>query len=135
MSGWLKFALIQLIALVVMVVGWFLLLPLAWFRAWTPRYSLHYPERIVDVWRGGQLTWIWGNEEDGVTGAAFYRAQFKDARVCAYLWSAWRNSANNLRWVFADKGGPFYRIERWGWYFQAGFRPDTGWPVLSAGRI
>jgi hypothetical protein len=78
---------------------------------------------------------LWGNAEDGVTGPQFYRAQHPNERWCAYLWSAWRNSCNNLRWIVAWRTGPFFRKEWHGWYFQAGFRQDTGWPVLSAGKI
>jgi hypothetical protein len=51
------------------------------------------------------------------------------------MWSAWRNSCSNLRWPLGLKNGPFvrYYFNNKIWYFQAGFRPDAGWPVLSAG--
>jgi hypothetical protein len=128
---------VELIAFAAMLVGWVLLLPFAAFRLWKDAPSRHYPGVIIPVWRWRIIDIVWGNDEDGVIGAEFYRKRFPDERVCAYMWSAYRNSSNNLRWVFAWKGGPFYRWESKGkkWYFQAGFRRDFGWPVLSAGRM
>jgi len=141
--GWIWFAIVQLVALAFTVVGWLLLIPFAWSRAWVVRRSrvADFDGRQVTAWRGGWLTWPWGNEEDGVTGADFYRERFKDERRCAYLWSAWRNPANNLRFVFRWRGGPFKRWE-WTWtlrgashplYFQLGWYPN-GYPVLSGGK-
>lgn len=133
-SAWLLFSIIQMIAFVVMLFGILLLLPLCALRYWTIRESRYFPGRTIAVWRGGWLTWIWGNEEDGVIGADFFRARFKDERLSAYLWSAWRNPANNLRFIFQWKGGPFWRRERSGWYVQAGWN-SSGYPVLSGGRM
>lgn len=124
---------LQTVSLAATIVGWFLLLPLSAFKLWHTAPSLHFP-RSVTVWNGGYLTWIWGNEEDGVLPDARnnYMTWAPDW-LRAYVWSAWRNSANNLRFVCTHVGGPWLQVRRWGWYFQAGFRPDTGWPVLSAG--
>jgi hypothetical protein len=135
-AAWAWFAMVQLIALLVTVLGWVLLIPFAALRLWTMRESRYFPGRQIAVWRGGWLMWPFGNEEDGVTGAEFYRARFKDDRLCAYLWSAWRNSANNLRFVFRWQGGPFWRWEnaKHTFYVQCGFYPN-GYPVLSAGRM
>jgi hypothetical protein len=76
---------------------------------------------------------IYGNSEDGCTGPAWYNPNRTAWRT--YLWSAWRNSTHNLMIMLSWKGGPFYR-----WtnkantlYFQCGYRPDNGFPVLSAG--
>lgn len=134
--GWVSFAGVQLAAAAAFPIGVVLLFPFAGLSAWTTRESRYILGRTITVWRGGWLTWIWGNEEDGVTGAPFYQAQFKDIRVCAYLWSAWRNSANNLRFVFKWVGGPFYRWENatHTFYVQAGWYPN-GFPVLSAGAM
>lgn len=52
----------------------------------------------------------------------------------AYMWSAWRNSTDNLKYVFQWTGGPFKRWEFRGWYGQAGWN-SHGLPVLSAGRM
>jgi len=101
--GWLYWIVWQALAVVLMVVGWFLLLPLALCGAWhdRPGLSKHYPGRTVKAWRGGWLTLPWDNEEDGVTGAAWYSAKHPTWPLWmrAYLWSAWRNSANNLRFL------------------------------------
>lgn len=134
-TGWLWFAVVQLIALLATVIGWILLAPPAALQCWKTRESMYFPTKQIPVWRGGWLTWIWGNEEDGVIGNAAHQMRYrKNPRLGAYLWSAWRNSANNLRFVFRWQGGPFCRREFRGWYVQAGWYPN-GFPVLSAGRI
>lgn len=140
--SWLGFALVQLIALAAFLIGVMLLIPLAATHCWTARESRYFAGRQVTVWRGGWLTWIWGNEEDGVTGeastqrAAYYAARYPSIGLRAYIWSAWRNSANNLRFVFTWKGGPFWRWEnaRHTFYVQAGWYPN-GYPVLSVGSM
>ncbi len=136
--GWVWFVIVQLIAFAFFLVGIVVLLPLAFARAWVDRPSRYFPNRTVTAWVGGWLTFPWGNEEDGVTGADFYQKRFKPSHLwlCAYLWSAWRNSANNLRFVFRWVGGPFFRWENTQrtFYMQAGFYPN-GFPVLSAGRM
>lgn len=132
--GWIWFALVQLIELVFLLAGLVLLAPLAATRCWITRESKYFPGRQVTAWRGGWFTWAWCNDEDGVTGADFYRARFRDDRLCAYCWSALRNPANNLRFVFKWIGGPFYRWENGKFYAQAGWYPN-GFPVLSAGRM
>lgn len=161
MLAWVLFVVVQLISLVAMVLGWFLLIPFCLAQAWKPAISTMDPTRAIDVWQWGPLNLMFGNPEDGVSGA---RALIwrNGARVPympnswapwrAYLWSAWRNSCDNLKYVFAWKGGPFVRKEwiqtlpelsrRWPFvqfmkmpmYAQAGYYP-SGLPVLSAGRM
>ena len=133
---WFKFAWFQVRSLAATIVGWFLLAPLAAFKQW--RWQLAYPSLKHDqiaVWRWSWVDGIWGNAEDGVTGDNFYAARFKSQRLCAYLWSAWRNSANNMRWSNSVVGGPFVRITKGRWIFQFGYRPDNGWPVLRLVRV
>lgn len=87
---------------VLWVVGVPLVGVLALFEAWHPRPSRTYADgRIVQVWNGGWLTWLWGNEEDGVTGAVWYRRAHPEwsARKCAFMWSALRNPSNNMRFI------------------------------------
>lgn len=71
-------------------------------EAWVARPSKVYSDRrMVLAWRGGWLTWFAGNEEDGVTGAKWYRelhADWPDWKK-AIMWSAFRNPANNMRWI------------------------------------
>lgn len=133
--GWLWFICVQIIATIAMIIGWALLIPFAVFKWWKQTASVHFPDRRIQVWSVKAVNAVWGNDEDGVLGPTWYNPLGTPWR--AYLWSAWRNSANNLRWVFANKGGPYYKwVSTTGkWYFQAGFRPDTGWPVLSAGKV
>jgi hypothetical protein len=69
-------------------------------KAWTLRPSKYYRDRSVYVWKGGPLTWIWGNEEDGVTGADWYRNEHSDWTLprAARNWF-FRNPVNNLRFA------------------------------------
>ncbi len=131
-TGWAWFVAVQFIALIFTIVGWVLLIPFAALRLWRLQASPYFPGRSVEAWRGGALMFPWGNFEDGVIGNAAHRARFKDDRLGAYYWSAWRNSANNLRFVFRWQGGPFWRRELGRWYVQAGWY-QNGFPVLSAG--
>lgn len=130
--GWAWFAVVEIVCLAAMVVGWVLLLPMAWLRLWRHGVSEHYGH-IISVWRWRWVDKVWGNDEDGVLGADFYVRRVPNVRWRAYLWSAWRNSSNNLRWLFAWPGGPYYR---WGtdsgWRGHVGFKPTEGWPVVSA---
>jgi hypothetical protein len=127
--SWLYFIAVQVISLALTAIGWVILLPLALLRQWT-----YDPNTDRLHWRW-KLLWLWDNSEDGLT--PFWYLPNSDIRLRVYLWTAWRNSVGNFRFIpgVSRKSGPFYRIVRKGWYFQAGFRPDHGWPVLSAGRV
>jgi hypothetical protein len=137
--GWLWFAVVQLISLIAMVIGWVLLIPFCVAHAWVPIGS-------IDRWTWSPLNWMYGNPEDGVsgqyariwnsTGTALVRYMPNaSAAWRSYCWSAWRNSCNNLKYVFAHKDGPFWRREFGKFYVQAGFYPNSGFPVLSAGSM
>jgi hypothetical protein len=105
--------------------------------------------------------WIWDNDEDGVV-PTWYRAEHPDwsFEKAAFRWSALRNSVNNLRYVrgVSGPGRPLlYRTWTWNipsiawrewgvlsypdsvslekrqFYWKAGWQPNTGWPVISAG--
>jgi hypothetical protein len=132
MKGWAWFVVVELICFIAMVVGWFLLIPFAAGRRWYWRCSEHYPLRIIAVWNWNWVDKVWGNSEDGVTGAEFYVKRIGNERWRAYCWSAWRNSSNNLRWVFAWPGGPYVKWQNAIWKGHIGFKPMEGWPVLSA---
>ncbi len=139
MKGWLYFAFVQVVALIAMIVGWFLLIIPCTLGAWRPIQQIYTPEWMDSYYKKGIYVWswdwlnsIWGNDEDGVVGITDYNPP--GGRFKAYLWSAWRNSANNLRFIFRNFDGPFYRKEIGNWYFQCGWYPN-GFPVLSAGRI
>lgn len=101
------------VALVLDAIGLVILLPLSLAHAWKWRPSMFRQFRGLSggefrtVWWGGWLTWLWGNEEDGVTGPLWWRQRtgaflvghhWKKA-LSAYRWSALRNPTNNLRFI------------------------------------
>jgi hypothetical protein len=141
---WIYFAFVQLICLIAMVAGWLILIPFCLGEAWIPADSIEVG-RKVDRWSFGPLNYIYGNPEDGVSGrCALVWNSDGAARMPfmpnawspwrAYVWSGWRNSADNLKYVFAWKGGPFVRRVWRGWFLQFGWN-SSGYPVISAGRI
>ena len=92
-----------------MVVGWFLLIPFCLARAWEPVESTINPygraPRTISQWKWACLNTVYGNREDGVSGAealvwiggqrVLYRPNTWPP-LRAWLWSAWRNSTNEL---------------------------------------
>jgi hypothetical protein len=146
MKGWAWFVAVQLICFLAMVVGWFLLLPLAlcgayFYATWTEDFRRKYHPRVdsISKWNWYWVDRVWGNWENGIDPGTQLVIEGKDVYMPGappwwriYMWTAWRNSSNNLRWVFAWVGGPYYRWENSSWRGHIGFRPDTGWPVISA---
>lgn len=143
--GWIWFVIVQLICLLATVLGWVVLVPFCLAQAWTlSTLSGSVKDgRPIDHWNAGWLRALYDNPEDGVSGAQalvwsggklepFMPGAWPPWR--AYCWSAWRNSADNLKYVFKWVGGPFYRWENGKFYAQAGWYPN-GFPVLSAGRM
>lgn len=160
--GWVVFAGVQLVMLAARVVGIFVLPWPCLLHAWRPAASRYGPPRQVDEWSWGWLNPWAGNWEDGVTGqlakiwgsgaeegtlvgylpAGRWSARSRVVRWLhdswrAYLWSAWRNSADNLKYFFAWEQGPFLevgysvlgraRVLKLGWQSETGVRV----PVLS----
>lgn len=151
-----RFAAVQLVSTwIAAPVGWLLLLPFCLARAWTvpPDVRSIKPLAGPEVFRDRVDRWLWdalnevyGNPEDGVSGlwavvhTASGLAPYLPGRPAwwrAYCWSAWRNSAGNLKYVFENTdaiagplaagtwlGGRPYRI---GWHVENGFNV----PVLS----
>lgn len=149
---WLKFIAIQLVMLLATVVGWFLLIPFCLIQAWsdwdhTPDSSiplLAKDGRWIDQWSAPLLRPIYNNPEDGVSGkAALVWNKEGTAKVPympgawapwrAYCWSAWRNSADNLKYVFADPKGPLVTFKLFGRTAKIGYQTENGHnvPVLS----
>jgi hypothetical protein len=103
--GWLYWIVWQLVSFALELVGLPLLLPLALFHAWTtrPGKSAMFGPAPVTAWIGGWLTFPWDNEQDGVVppqmvnGAPYLITYPQWLR--AYIWSAWRNPANGMRWA------------------------------------
>ena len=140
---WLRFAWVQFIMLAAAVRGFVVLIIPCVFRQWEDTTQSYIPEwqqkaglppKTIKRWRWKWLNVIYGNDEDGVVGPQWYNPT--GSRWGAYMWSAWRNSTDNLKYVFEQKGGPWYewKSANGKWYFQAGWN-SSGLPVISAGRV
>lgn len=140
---WFWFAIVQLISLVAMVLGWIALIPLCMAQEWVADAKSIKDGRLIDRWRWQPLNMILGNPEDGVSGIyalvngtePYMPTAWPPLR--AYYWSALRNSCNNLKYVFAWKAGPYkewtyvllgkQRTLKVGWQMENGFNV----PVMS----
>lgn len=154
---WLKFAYIQLVQLCCTVLGWLILLPFCVAQAWESNHDsgltywgtpLHFgvhsikDQRPIDQWSWALLNAIYGNPEDGVsgqqalvwtpTGQVPYMPN-APAWWRAYCWSAFRNSCDNLKYVFADPKGPLITFKLFGRTCKVGWQLENGYnvPVLS----
>lgn len=94
---WLAYTALEV---VLDVIGLFVIGGLALTQSVTARRSKFWP-RLVVTWKGGWLTWLWGNEEDGVVGPTWWTQlnPNRGGRWLAFHWSALRNPVNNLRFV------------------------------------
>lgn len=158
---WLKFAVIQLAMLAATVAGWFILLPFCIAQAWERDYDSGLTMgcsgyrirwqyisikdgRPIDGWSFFLLNTVYGNPEDGVSGQTALvwnrlgsnQIPYKPTRwawLDAYLWSAWRNSCDNLKYVFADPKGPRVTFEFIGRTAKIGWQMENGYnvPVFS----
>lgn len=152
---WLKFIAIQLVMLLATVVGWFLLIPfclaLRGNRPAVAGIAKMYDgrPRSIDPWPWKPLNTVYGNPEDGVSGryALIWGADGRQhgytppgpawlsSRLAwsAYCWSAWRNSADNLKYVFADPQGKLLTFKLFGRTAKIGWQMENGHnvPVLS----
>jgi len=150
---WFKY---QIKALGYGLIGLPVCLYLAYTKSWIlrPSRSPFYPGHVW-AWKQ-EWAQVWGNEEDGVRGPVWYEdlhPKWSESRR-AFVWTAWRNSANNMRllpgaqerlssvsskrWLFVSvltdsSGRQCIRIagRRFGWNMnensQAG---DYTWPVI-----
>jgi len=138
-----------LIQVVAELVGLVVLIPFCLVQGWEPIMHPRSPNNAydhIDRWKWQPLNWVYGNPEDGVSGE---RALIWDngkqvsympnawAPWRAYCWSALRNSADNLKYVFAWDKGPLvkkdYTIFGKQRTFRAGWQLENGInvPVLS----
>lgn len=149
---WLKFIGIQLVMLLATIVGWVLLLPFCVFKRWTTTqwldgffiYSTSLKDkRTIDHWNSILMNAVYGNPEDGVSGqyALIWNAggtalgPYAPTRwvwLNAYLWSAWRNSCDNLKYVFHDPDGPLVTFKLFGRTMKFGWQPENGFNVPVA---
>jgi len=123
------FIVIQLVSLLLTVIGYPLIAVLAAFRLWLDDYDGTI-NRVLYHWRGGKLTWLWSNDENGIFGNG------PVTRWQAFYWSALRNPCNNLRFVpgISGAGRPLWHWSNGRFYAQAGWLGSHGQPVLSLGR-
>lgn len=85
------------------VLGFPACLGLAMLEAWEPRKSRFF------TYDDGSPRWLaqwtpvwaypWGNEEDGIAGPRSFM-HGAPAWKRAFVWSAWRNPVNNLRFIY-----------------------------------
>ena len=83
------------------VLGFPLVWVLALFKLYRSEPSMYYPRSVLK-WRGGWLTWLWGNEEDGIDGAYFRGTGFMlegSMLTRIWVWSAVRNAVSNFRYL------------------------------------
>ena len=144
MTNWLKFAGIQLVSAFAMVAGWVLLIPPCLLKQWGPCPSPLPPARWIDQWSWHWLNKVYGNPENGVSGecAIVNGAPYMPTANSiwrAYCWSAWRNSCNNLKYVFAAPA-PDYRYGTFTvfgkeFYWLVGWKLESGVavPIMSVG--
>lgn len=139
--GWIWFVMVQLISLVATVVGWFVLIPFCLGRLWLLDMQTKSIKdgRFIDTWDSRIIQAIYGNPEDGVSGAQALISGNQPympeawAPWRAYCWSALRNSCDNLKYVFAWKDGPFKQWTLFGRPQHAGWQMENGFnvPVIS----
>lgn len=103
------------------LVGLVVLLPACLLQAWEPTTSTQgpYPAHPIDQWSwvwlrpwfnnpedgvSGQFAMVWPNGtarvpyRPGISGRTGWRLWLEDA-LRAYLWSAWRNTADNRKYA------------------------------------
>lgn len=140
-AAWTWFCLAQLLMLVLTIVGWLLLIPACLLRAWEPSpYPSINDGRRIDRWRW-PINAIYGNPEDGVSGrqamvwlntstrGPFMPGAYPPWR--AWVWSAWRNSADSLKYSLALWiHGPHMTCRILGRTLSAGWSIENLRPVL-----
>lgn len=123
------FALIQLASLALSIIG----VPIcAVLSAFDCVEVVRSPitQKVIGVWP--KLFWLWSNDEDGVDPPGY------GTRWKMFVWTALRNSVNNLRFVpgVSHAGRPlFYRtwtMHGKDFYVKVGWMSD-GYPACSAG--
>ena len=148
MIAWAYFVLGQLCSIAAALVGYVILLPFCLAQAWetSPVPSIGQKAWLtrgpVDRWRWGPLNAVYGNPEDGVSGqAALVWGSGPDAGklvaywpgapawLRAYAWSAWRNSADQLKYAFRWTGptgcAPFKQVRLFGRTLSFGWKLEN----------
>jgi hypothetical protein len=135
--AWLYFAAVQLIMLLATLVGFVVLIPFCLAQAWRPSVvpSIKDGTRHIDEWSWAPLNKVYGNPEDGVSGQTaliwingVLSPYLPSANTSwrAWSWSAWRNSCDALKYVFAWANGPSATVTLFGKTIGFGWRPENG---------
>ena len=85
-----------LIKLPLIIIGWLVIPSCAVLRVYDWRKS-RVNDKTILAWSPSWM-WIWGNEEDGILNGEQFDDMGNEILQIIY-WSAWRNPANNLRYV------------------------------------
>ena len=132
----LLFIAIQLVSWGLFVPGFLICAILAWTNAWQMTRS-PVNGMTIWVWRWGrkwwQPFWLWSNDEDGVIKSDYVTSNLPwSLERSVFVWTAWRNSVNNLRFVpgVSGKGRPLWQFKVFGKTYLAGWHSD-GWPTLT----
>jgi hypothetical protein len=126
---------LQALSLLLQLIGAVILAGPCYLRSWHPAPSTENRiPQTINVWDSAFLNRIYGNDEDGVTGKPGYNTE-PPSRLKAYVWSAWRNPVDNLKyWPIARRpGGPLLYRRFGAFYVEAGWNA-SGLIVASAGR-
>jgi len=148
-----RYVLAQLLSWWATAIGWGLLIYPCWKQLWkadaTSTNTVVTDRTTVDRWTWDWLNPVWGNPEDGVSGAyAVIRdatgkevpggyMPFRDPRWRAYCWSALRNSSDGLKYILEWPTGPLVvltilgRQVRFGWLPMPQIKGSPRVPVLG----
>ena len=136
--GWIYWIIYQVISLCLMVVGWPLLAILSLSKAWTfaPSTVDYWGARSVWQWKGGWLTWIWGNQEDGIVPPG----TTTPTPAVAWKWAAWRNSVNDMRFLpgaffLIDSAKLTVKTHSWGYVATQGWRQCISFGPIRIGWL
>lgn len=143
--GW--FWLAQVLMLITAILGWFVLIMPCLLEAWEPSTiaSINADRRQIDRWSWPWLNGLYGNPEDGVSGQtalvwvnATSRGPYMPfawAPWRAWVWSAWRNSTDSLKYSLAlGLRGPIMKPRTlFGRTLTGGWSVENGLSVLVLG--
>lgn len=136
--AWVWYTIVQLISLMAALIGVVVLIPVCLafqYTAGRPAKSIK-DGRVIDAWKWDWMNFIYGNPEDGVSGV-FARIWINGTTQTpympnawapwrAYCWSALRNSADNLKYVFAWSKGPYAELVFLGRTWKFGWQKENG---------
>lgn len=161
--AWLRYSWAQLVGTCLATpVGWVVLVYPCLFHRWRMQGVVSVKDgRPIDSWISGFLQWCAGNVEDSASGSQALVHDATGALVAympapawvasrpwalwlweslrAYLWSAWRNSADGLKYALAWPDAPELAVRKLGRYTVKVGWMRQGWgrharvPVLSVG--